>query len=71
MSQPATSIREILARVECGLGGAREARQLAVVIDALTYELGYSDEESWQQCRHCHYPRDEGHAPNCPAKGIE
>jgi len=70
MSQPATTVREIFARIECGMAGSREAGQLKAFIENLVFELGYSDTQSWQQCRFCHHQRGEGHADWCPAREV-
>jgi hypothetical protein len=71
MSTATVDIREIFARIECGICGVQEAKYLKGEIQHLVFELCCDDKGSWHQCRFCHRKKDEGHDATCLAAHIE
>jgi hypothetical protein len=73
MSTPTTDIGEILARVEYGMAGSREAKVMKEYIEDLTWGpvMMAGNNVVGEKCRHCGLLRPHGHTDWCPAQRVK
>lgn len=64
--QASTNLRNLRARMECGMSTSGDARVLFAFLDHLTWKADHSAKDM-RVCRHCGVLRGGEHLETCPA----
>ncbi len=65
--QSTHDLREIRARMDCGLATANDTRVLFSFLDHLVWRTEKEIGQEVKSCRHCGILRGGAHASGCPA----